>query len=405
MPALVRSSTTRPTPEKVRENDFWASMLIPPTRAAVRIWAQQLTTEGKDHVPLDQPSLILSNHSSLLDPLSILFTMPRYAQFMATQSLFESVLGRILAWWGVVPKKKFTADTRSIRLLKGWTNAGSPVALFPEGQRTWDGRPIPLLEGVEKLVRLLDVPVVTARIYNGDRVWPRWAPRPRRGRVHVIYDPPLVFERRSDPKLIRETITQRIQVEPDIHRYPVRGKDLAIGLANLLFACPTCGVVEALVELGNQISCVHCESRWRVDTQNMLSSVDGGSKLSISQAWDIVRKRLAQQNWVTDPVRFDQDGVIMESGELSLFDVSEDAPELIGTGRIKLTSEGLQLDGNSPWSLPFRELRSVSAEQRDRLYFVTKNRCYEPVMPQESVVKWEFVTDHWLRQARQELGP
>jgi len=399
MPALVRFNTTLPTPNKVRENDLAASLVVPPTRLAIRAWAQRLTVEGREHVVADQPCLILANHASLMDPLSILLTAPRYAQFMATQSLFNGRLGQILAWWGVVPKKKFTVDSRAIRLLKGWTDVGSPVALFPEGQRTWDGRPLPLLDGIEKLVRLLGAPVVTARIYNADRVWPRWAPAPRRGRVHVVFDPPRSFARREDVQVIRDFIAQGIQVDPDAHRYTVRGRNLAVGLSNVLFACPACQAVEALKERADQLGCSECGGRWTVDTTNHLTPTGGGEPLSIAAAWDAVQAGFAERDWITDLDRHRDDGVILESKPVALFDVTDELPVAVGKGRIVLTRDGLRLDGEGSWSIGMDALRSVSAEQRDRLYFFTKDRCYEPIMPDESVVKWELITDHWRRRA------
>ncbi len=401
MPALVRSSTTLPTPEKVRENDFYATFLVPPTRWFVRAWAQRLTVEGREHVAGDQPCLILANHTSLMDPMSILLTSPRYAQFMATQSLFNGTLGRILAWWGVIPKKKFTADAKAIRLLKGWTEAGSPVALFPEGQRTWDGRPLPLLDGIEKLVRLLHTPVVTARIYNADRVWPRWAPAPRRGRVHVVFDPPRAFERRADPAEIRRVIAEAIRVEEERHRYPVRGKNLAVGLSNVLFACPSCGAVGGLAERADHIGCRGCGTAWRVDTSNRLTPDDVGPALTIAEAFDTVRAAFAERDWVADVDRFGSDGVILASEETEMFDVTDDTPVPVGRGRVVLTQESVRLVGGDAWEIPLSELRSVSAEQRDRLYFFAKDRCFEPLLPGDSVVKWELVTEHWRARAQQ----
>ncbi len=403
MPALVRHHTTQPSPDMVRRNDRWAKILVPPTRTWLGVRYQQLSVEGRVNVPMEEPCLILANHVALTDPLSVLLTAPRYAQFMATQSLFNGGLGRILAWWGVVPKKKFTVDAKAVRLLKGWTDSGSPVALFPEGQRTWDGHPLPLLDGIEKLVRLLGAPVVTARIYNADRVWPRWAPRPRRGRVHVIFDPPRTFERREDPRVVREYIQERIRVDPtDCPRFPVRGDNLAVGLSNVLFACPSCHAVEALREKGDRLGCQSCGGTWEVDTANRLRPEGSGEVMSIADAYRAVRTVFAERDWVADLSRFEADGVVLESEPVQLHDVTDDSPVPVGTGRLRLTPQEVRLVGDTEWAMPLEAVRSVSAEQRDRLYLFTKDRCFEPIMTDESVVKWEHVSEHWRRKVHAE---
>ena len=131
------------------------------------------TCEGAEHVPRVGPVLLLANHTCFFDAPIIPLFAERPVITMTTESLLQGRHGAFLMSLGVVPKKKFVSDSRAVRLLKGWADAGAAIGMFPEGQRTWDGLPLPLLPGVEKLVRLLGIPVITARIYNGDRVWPR----------------------------------------------------------------------------------------------------------------------------------------------------------------------------------------------------------------------------------------
>jgi hypothetical protein len=79
-------------------------------------------------------------------------------------------------------------------------------------------------------------------------------------------------------------------------------------------------------------------------------------------------------------------------------------PVSVGPGRLVLMHEGLLLEGGG-WALPLSQLRSVSAGQWDRLYPFSHDPCFEPKLSQESLVKWERVTDTWRRRALAETSP
>ena len=153
----------------------------PPFAAATARWVR-LTVAGREQLPRRQPCLFLANHTGFFDPTIVVRAAGESVTMLATESNFrEGPIGRFFVYFGAVPKMKYTADARAIITLKRWAEAGAHVGLFPEGERTWDGRRLPL------------------RIYNGFRQSPRWAPRQRRGRIHVALDPPVLFDRATSP--------------------------------------------------------------------------------------------------------------------------------------------------------------------------------------------------------------
>ena len=201
------------------------------------------TTFGPSE-PLREPALVVSNHSSLLDPMFLSLAVGRAVHFLSTELAFSGgAMGWVNQFFGAVPKRKFTADPRAILRLRRWRDLGGSIGLFPEGERTWDGRPLPILPGVEKLVRVMDLPVVTVRVYNGWRQSPRWAATLRRGRVHVEVDPPRRFAGSDSLASIRRYIGERISVDAeDGPSWPVRGRRLAAGSATCCSpAPPVCG--------------------------------------------------------------------------------------------------------------------------------------------------------------------
>lgn len=379
-----------PRPESVALLARRHARARPPLRAALGALLP-LTWEGHEAIPPEGPLLVLANHVEWLDPITLNLVAGRPVVLMGTESLAEGPFGRLLAGLGLVPKKKNTKDTRAVRLLKSWADAGAAVGLFPEGQRTWDGRPLPLMPGIEKLVLLLDAPVVTMRIRNGYRQWPRWAAVPRKGRVHIEVDPPIRFTRAEGAERVAVELARRLRVEPDTGPgWPVRGIKLASGLTNVLFACPACGRVEGLVERGASVTCAGCRASWRVTPECTLLGPDGEQSLPVLR--DRVHSWMEQHGW-RDPALSGE--AVLESEPCELLDRSGAEPVVVGRGRLRLTPEAVRVDGELPWSLPLPALSAVTAEQRRRLWLRTKDGLFEPVLPTESVLKWESALERW----------
>jgi len=384
-----------PSPEAltaIRRRHRWMAPLV---RAA--LWPLvSVDVTGREHIPTEGPCLVLTNHVSQLDPILVVLAAARPVQWMASEALLDDdALGRAVVPWGIVPKKKFTADLRAVRELGKWARLGGCAGLFPEGQRPWDGRPLPLLPGIERLARTFGVPVVTGRILNADRQWPRWAAVPRSGRVRVDFDPPVTWGMGDEPSAILGHLRARLHVDPATSpRWPVRGIRLAHGVTNLLFACPRCLAVEALDERGDRVDCRACGAGWRLDGDTLLHPREGGAPEPLATASDRVRAGFEAAG-VGDPGRA-REGVLLESEPTVLVDPLSGGE--FGRGRLRLTPDALALTGTD-WRIPLTELSSVSAEQRRRLWIRAGDRVVEPIFPRESTCKWEWVLGHWIERA------
>lgn len=366
----------------------------PPFEAATRRWVQ-LTVAGRESLPRRQPFLFLANHTGFFDPPIMVRAAGEAVTILATESNFrEGPIGRFFVHFGAVPKMKYTADARAIITLKRWADAGAHVGLFPEGERTWDGRRLPLVPGIEKLVRLLGLPLVTMRIYNGFRQSPRWAPGLRRGRIHVELDPPRQFDRRTPPAQIKRYIEERITVdalgEP---RFPVAGGGLAQGIANVVWACPSCYLIDGLRELGNRLRCRRCGARWGVDCDGRLRGRDGAASYTLPQVVDRIHAHHAAA-----PVIPGRDP-LPASEPMTLLDIRQRRPRVVGRGRLRLTRDELLVEGAQPWRLPVHQVEAITVDMRRRLTLRAGPRYLEAVIPHESVLKWEWFVQRWHRSA------
>lgn len=389
-----------PSEENKVKVDRRVRMAMPVFRAA--LWPRhRITVSGREHFPREGPVLVLSNHVASLDPITLILASGRPIHFMATRSLMqEPGLSRIMQFAAVVPRSKFVSDTTSVRQLKAWRDLGSAVGLFPEGERTWDGRGLKMVPGIEKLVRLMRAPVVTARIINAYRQAPRWGEKMRTGRVHVELDPPREFPRKTPMAEVRAYLEERIRVPMDHGAdWPVKGSGLALGAENVLYACPSCFALDGLAPKGDTLGCRSCDTRWRLDTHNRLHG--GGQPLAFHDAVDRVREHVSQ-SWIADRSRYEGEGVLLESEPMQLTALGQATNPVIAAGRLRLTEQALSVvdeSGLPTWSTPLAEVQVATVDMRRRLQFQTRAGAVEAVIPTESVIKWDHWVNHWRTAA------
>jgi long-chain acyl-CoA synthetase len=76
------------------------------------------------------------------------------------------------------------------------------ILLFPEGRRSCDGQMAPFQQGLGIMVKELCIPVVPIRICGMEKVFPRGARWPKRGKVTVIFGKPLYFTQESPAEIV-----------------------------------------------------------------------------------------------------------------------------------------------------------------------------------------------------------
>jgi 1-acyl-sn-glycerol-3-phosphate acyltransferase len=95
---------------------------------------------------------------------------------------FRWILPRVHAF----PVRRYRTDPQSVRVALRRLEEGRMVCVYPEGERTWDGRLQPLRRGALRLILRAGVPVIPVGIDGTFRTWPRWARRPRRGFTTIV---------------------------------------------------------------------------------------------------------------------------------------------------------------------------------------------------------------------------
>ncbi|MFQ5878442.1 MAG: lysophospholipid acyltransferase family protein [Acidobacteriota bacterium] len=159
----------------------------------VRLYLR-LSRDGLQHLPRRGPAIVISNHTSYIDPIVLGSASPRPVHFIVLQAMFDLLLLRWFYWgMGTIPVRLEGQDTRGIKRALRILSQGRILGIFPEGSRSPDGRMGDPRPGAALIAALSGAPVVPAFIDGADQSLPVGGRFPRPTRVHVRFGPPLRF--------------------------------------------------------------------------------------------------------------------------------------------------------------------------------------------------------------------
>lgn len=208
--------------------------------------------------------IVLPNHTCGADQFLVAYGFPkRHMYFMASEHSFRNpILGPIMRiMTGAIARMKGSVDASAVLTVLRWLRRGVPICIFPEGNRSWNGRTGSIHPTTAKFLRSAGVPVITYRIEGGYLTDPRWSRTLRRGTIRgrAIHVYPPEELRKMTPAEIETHVAEDLHVDTDVSQKeaPIayRGKKLAEGLEEALFLCPQCGKIGGLSGKGDRFSC------------------------------------------------------------------------------------------------------------------------------------------------------
>ena len=171
-----------------------------------RLVCRPFTVEGREHLQgVAPPVLLIANHSSHLDTLSILRALParlrRRTAVAAAADYFYRIylLGRGMSL--VLNTFPFfrEGDVRaSLEYCGDLADRGWSVLIYPEGTRSTSGTIQPFRIGIGLLATGLRVPVVPIAVEGTHEILPKGRTRPRPGPVTIRFGAPLALAPSGD---------------------------------------------------------------------------------------------------------------------------------------------------------------------------------------------------------------
>ncbi len=123
--------------------------------------------------PNERGTIIASNHQSFLDPPLVATAYKGEIHFLARETLFKGMFGKLIAAINAVPINQNGADLASLKTIITQVKKGNRVLVFPEGTRTPDGTLQPAAAGIGLIVAKSQALVQPIRIEGAYDALPR----------------------------------------------------------------------------------------------------------------------------------------------------------------------------------------------------------------------------------------
>ncbi|MBE9605383.1 1-acyl-sn-glycerol-3-phosphate acyltransferase [Acetobacteraceae bacterium H6797] len=194
-----------------REVGFRGALVQRAWRGLVRRylrWFHKLEVVGAENLPAEPPFVMVANHASHLDALTLgavlkgraarcAFSLAAGDTFFTStrSSAFAALAINALPVWR---KKTSAGDLNTFRTRLA--EDGLVFILFPEGTRTRSGEMGRFLPGIGAMVAGSPVPVVPCYLEGAYEAWPATAKFPKPGRLRLVIGAPLDFSETPNDK-------------------------------------------------------------------------------------------------------------------------------------------------------------------------------------------------------------
>jgi len=255
--------------------------------------------------------------------------------------------GWLLRAVGCICNRKFV---RSVNLVKNMIHAknnGDIVVLFPEARYSLCGTTAVLPKSLGKMVRMMNVPVVTLIMHGHHINSPMWNLGNRKVKP-VESEMKLLFSKEETQELSVDELNDKI-VEAFLYDDYAWQKERGIrvtketraeGLHKILYQCPACKVEYKMSSKGAQLCCDNCGKTWEMSELGELSAQKGETEFSHIPDWYV---------WERSNVKKEiQDGTYSFKSKVRVESLPNDKGFVVFEERAELTHgmDGFRLTGS-----------------------------------------------------------
>ena len=158
-----------------------------------------------EKLPSSGPFILSPNHQSFIDPFVVGSLLPwevfRNLFSVGTSEIFGSgFMRRIASWLRVIVVDPDANLIPAMRAGAYGLRRGRVLVLFPEGERSIDGKPKVFKKGAAILSIHLQVPIVPVALEGFYEVWPRGKRFPQKfNPLHVSFGDPIYPPQKAEP--------------------------------------------------------------------------------------------------------------------------------------------------------------------------------------------------------------
>lgn len=191
---------------------YWS--LFPLHRALLKLYFDQITISGLEHLPEQGPVILAPKHFSRWDPVVLMLLSVEPLRFMTNANQFAGLQGWLIKRLGAFPVELARPQLSSLRHAIALLQAGNKLVMFPEGGIVRDQPLRPLKPGLARLVLQaeamapapLAIPIVPIALRYEPGAYPR-------AKIFIRISSPLYTQeyRRSNDKQAAQALTEALQ--------------------------------------------------------------------------------------------------------------------------------------------------------------------------------------------------
>jgi 1-acyl-sn-glycerol-3-phosphate acyltransferase len=176
---------------------------------------------GTEHIPLDGPAVIATNHVGYLDFVFVgaaARERKRLVRFMAKAEVFKhKVAGPLMRGMKHIPVDRFGRANQAIDDAVASLNAGEIVGMFPESTISRSFVPAAGKTGAARMAMQAGVPLIPGAVWGSQRILTKGRPKNFQRDVVITVDlgEPIAYDADADPEKVTIELMQAIEVLVD----------------------------------------------------------------------------------------------------------------------------------------------------------------------------------------------
>ena len=299
----------------IKPNLFWRALINLISIPDLLITKFKANYINMDKLNKKEPCLILMNHSAFLDlEIAEKVLFPRPFNIVCT---YDGFIGKnwLMYQIGCIPTKKFVTDSKLVRdMVHCIKKLKSSVLMYPEAGYSFDGTKTTMPNTLGKLVKMLDVPVVTIITYGSFHRQPLYNNLKKR-KVNAKADVKYLLTKEDIANKNEKELNEIIQNEFNFDQFKwqqenniiIKEETRAEGLERLLYKCPHCLKEEMMNSKGSQIKCNDCGITYELTENGFLININGETKFDHIPNWYLWERECVKEELLNDTYKLDTD--------------------------------------------------------------------------------------------------